>query len=263
MQRSVPYTLLFATAVCVVCAVVVSTSAVQLKSRQEENARLDRRLKVLEAAGYVEPGQKLDPEEVERRFAPIESKVVDLATGDYVPDVDPATYDQQKALSDPAMSRPAPPNPAQIQRLPDYAQVYEVYDDSGALQMVILPVEGKGLWSTLYGFLALESDLETVHGLTFYQHGETPGLGGEVDNPRWKARWVGRKLFGEGGEPKIEVIRGAAGSPDDDPYSVDGLSGATLTSRGVTNLVRFWVGENGFDPYLQQLEQRKHERSAA
>jgi Na+-transporting NADH:ubiquinone oxidoreductase subunit C len=123
--------------------------------------------------------------------------------------------------------------------------------------MVVLPVQGYGLWSTLYGFLALEADLRTIRGITFYEHGETPGLGGEVDNPRWKSRWVGRLALDDQGEPKIEVIKGPAGPPQEDPYRVDGLSGATLTARGVTNLVHFWLSSDIFGTYLDRLEQRR------
>ena len=114
---------------------------------------------------------------------------------------------------------------------------------------VALPIEGKGLWSTLYGFLVLGSDGATIRGITFYQHGETPGLGGEIDNLDWKALWDGRQAFDADGRPVIEVVKGKASGPTE----VDGLSGATLTSRGVTNLVRFWLGDNGFGPYLEQF----------
>jgi Na+-transporting NADH:ubiquinone oxidoreductase subunit C len=122
--------------------------------------------------------------------------------------------------------------------------------------MVVIPVEGKGLWSTLYGFLALDKDVNTIKGLTFYQHAETPGLGGEVDNPKWKALWPGRKAFGDDGQPKIAVIKGQAGPVAEDPYQVDGLSGATITARGVSHLVQFWLGTNGFGPYLKQFKER-------
>jgi len=103
----------------------------------------------------------------------------------------------------------------------------------------------------------MDKDTTTIRGLTFYAHGETPGLGGEVDNPRWKALWPGRKAFDENWKPDIRVIKGQAGSPETDPHHVDGLSGATLTSRGVTNLLLFWLGDQGFGPYLQQFRQQR------
>src|SRR5690606_9011452 len=125
-------------------------------------------------------------------FQPV---AVDLQAGAEDPDFNVAGYDQRRALGDPQGSYPAPPNAAQVLRLPNRALAYKRLDADGALDMVVLPIEGKGLWSTMYGFLALDSDLKTIRGLTFYQHGETPGLGGEIDNPRWKSVWVGREAF--------------------------------------------------------------------
>ena len=143
--------------------------------------------------------------------------------------------------------------------MPLRALVYQMVEND-QIQKIILPIEGKGLWSTLYGFLALGPDTTSIEGITFYQHGETPGLGGEVDNPSWKALWSGRQAYDESWEPVIEVIKGHAGPPSEDPYAVDGLSGATLTARGVTYLVRYWLGEQGFGPYLERF---RAERKAA
>jgi Na+-transporting NADH:ubiquinone oxidoreductase subunit C len=177
---------------------------------------------------------------------------VTLDSGEYNESVDVATYDQLKASKDPAMSAAAPANPAKVLRVPNDALVYHVMKD-GEIDLIILPIEGKGLWSTLYGFLALEKDTTTIRGITFYQHAETPGLGGEVDNTRWKALWPGRKAFDKDWNPAITVIKGQAGPPEQDPYKVDGLSGATITARGVGNLVQFWLGQEGFGPYLTKF----------
>lgn len=153
------------------------------------------------------------------------------------------------------MSMAAGKNLASVTRVPKYSVVYEVYADDAKseLDLRVFPVEGVGLWGTLYGFLALDKDGNTIRGLTFYSHKETPGLGAEVDNPRWKNLWPGRKAFGESGDAAIQVIKGVAGKAEDDPHRVDGLSGATITSNGVTNLLRFWLGEDGFGPFLAQL----------
>ena len=132
----------------------------------------------------------------------------------------------------------------------EQATLYAVLDN-GALEQVILPIEGPGLWATMYGFLAVERDGNTVRGLQFYQHGETPGLGDGVDKPAWRSQWVGKQLFDASGNPQIEVVKGPA--PDGSDYQIDGLAGATLTGRGVTNLVRYWTGPDGFGPYLDRL----------
>ena len=103
-------------------------------------------------------------------------------------------------------------------------------------------------------FIALERDLDTISGLRFYQHAETPGLGGEIDNPRWIASWEGKELYDDDGALAIEVLKGQAPAGYD--HQIDGLSGATLTTRGVHNLVRFWMGDDGFGPFLDQLGER-------
>lgn len=260
MRHDNTYIVGFAAAVCLACSVVVATSAVGLRARQDVNRVLDRQKKVLTVAGLIDEGQTIEPQKVVELFTnSIEARVIDLSSGTVDPDVDPDAFDQQKALKDPAQSRQAPANSAGIRRLPTDALVY-LFKPEGEVEKIILPIEGKGLWSTLYGYLALAPDTTTIEGIIFYQHGETPGLGGEVDNPSWKALWVGREAYNDDWEPAIAVIKGAAGPPEEDPYEVDGLSGATITGRGVSELVRFWLGDNGFGPYLENF---RSERSRA
>ncbi len=251
-RQATGYTLLFATAICIVCGILVSSFAVSLEDLQDENVALDKRKRVLEAVGLLSPGETIDEAQVAERFAPIEPVLIDLASGEAV-DGDAATFDQRRRARDPATSSEAPDNLARVKRIPDRALAYEVRGDDGELEMVVLPIEGLGLWGTLYGFLALDADTTTVRGITYYQHKETPGLGGEVDNPRWKDRWPGRKAFDDDGEVRLAVIKGFANSAEDDPYRVDGLAGATITSNGVTNMLEFWLSENGFEPYLERI----------
>lgn len=269
MQRdSALYIVGFSVAICLVCSVLVSSAAVGLRARQERNALLDRQKKVLTVAGLIEEGENVGAAEVQALFDQrIRPVVVDLEAAEVVESMDPTTFDQQKAKKDPERSEPAPDNQAGIQRVPEHALVYYVSrtdmaeDGEGfELEQYIFPVEGKGLWSTLYGYIALAPDGNEIRGLTFYQHGETPGLGGEVDNPAWKAKWPKRLAYGPRGiavadyeDPKIEVIKGQAGSVVKDPYRVDGLSGATITSKGVSHLIRFWLGEHGFGPFIKKV----------
>jgi Na+-transporting NADH:ubiquinone oxidoreductase subunit C len=254
-QHSNAYIVGFAATVCLACSIVVATAAVALRPLQAQNKALDRQKQVLRVAGLVKPGQSVDAAEVERIFAErIVARGVDLATGAYDDELDPSTFDQRKAVKDPTASRPAPANNAGVLRVPNRSVVYQKTGDGG-IEMLILPIEGKGLWSTLYGFIALSPDTTTIEGITFYEHGETPGLGGEVDNPSWKALWPGRKAFDTRGEVVIEVIKGHAGPPADDPHRVDGLSGATITGRGVSHLVRFWLSDDGFGPYLDRVRE--------
>jgi Na+-transporting NADH:ubiquinone oxidoreductase subunit C len=247
------YIILFSLLICAVCSIFVSISAVALSARQEVNATLDMQKNVLQAAGVMKAGQQMTVAEIDAAFETVQAVIIDTLTGEKAAGVDAATFDQKAAAKDPARSRKVERNPSLITRVPEQAKVYEVRDDAGVLEMVILPIEGYGLWGTLYGFVALDADMRTLRGLTYYKHKETPGLGGEVDNPRWKALWPGRLAFDDSGEVKITVIKGLAGPASEAPYKVDGLSGATITSRGVTNMLKFWLGENGFGPYIGKL----------
>ena len=248
---SIKKTLIVAFSLCIVCSVIVSTAAVVLKPAQEANKTLDRKRNILAAAGMLQEGVS-----VEDQFQQVTARVVDMRTGRFADDVDPDNFDQRKAAKDPAQSDrlTAEQDQAKISRREHYAIVYLVQDGSGEIDKVILPVHGYGLWSTLYGYVALESDGNTVAGLGFYEHAETPGLGGDVDNPRWKAFWPGKQVYKDG-QVELGLIKGS-GDPGNAnaPWQVDGLAGATLTANGVTNLVQFWLGENGFQPFLNNLK---------
>jgi Na+-transporting NADH:ubiquinone oxidoreductase subunit C len=247
---SISKTFAVALALCVVCAVVVSSAAVILRPTQEVNKLLDLKTNILASAGLLQEGVS-----IEAQFEQISTRVVDLQTGEFTDTVDAATYDQRKASKDPALSIALDPkqDPAKIKRRANYATVYMVEGEQG-IEKIILPIKGYGLWSTLYGFLALEADLETVAGIGFYEHTETPGLGGEVDNPRWKASWVGKQAYNQG-ELTITVLKGKADmSRAGSESQIDGLAGATLTTRGVDNLVRYWLGDQGFRPLINSLK---------
>lgn len=249
-------TVFVAVALCLVCSVIVASAAVILKPIQQTNQELDRKRNILEVARLVEPGA--GAAEIERVFRErVEVRMVDLETGEYTDAVDPGTFDRRDAARNLTLSRPIPRGDdiAGIGRQSRYEAVYLV-SANGEPQTIILPVHGQGLWSTMHAFLALEPDGNTVKGLKFYEHGETPGLGGEVDNPRWLAQWPGREIFGEQGEVRIEVVKGNVDPQSPNAvHQVDGLAGATLTARGVSQLLRFWLGDNGFGPYLARFHQ--------
>lgn len=261
-RDSVGYTIGFAAVVCLVCAIPIAGAAVFLRPTQMENQRVDRLSKVLAVAGLMTTDDQLTRTEILDRFASnITPRVVELSTGAVVDSVDANTFDQRAAMADPARSMVAPPNAAKVLRLPRLALVYELRDAGGGddVKSLILPIQGYGLWSTMYGYIALEADTRTISGITFYEHGETPGLGGEIENPRWQAQWKGRRAFDDTGQLRIRVVKGATGSPDADPYRIEGLSGATITSRGVSNTVLFWLGPDGFGPFLEQFRRTHSE----
>lgn len=255
-KETITKTLLVTITLSLVCSVLVSGAAVALKSRQTENQALDVQQNILAISGLVADPKTLNRQEIQEAFQQITPKLVDLETGKFNTTLNVDTFNQQAASKDFATSTtlPADQDSALIKRLEHTAKIYMI-EREGQLETLILPVRGYGLWSTLYGFLALESDLKTVAGFGFYQHAETPGLGGEVDNPNWKAMWTGKKVFNTKGEIDITVIKGSVDpTAHNAKHKIDGLSGATLTSRGINNLVNFWLGDNGFGPFLNNIK---------
>jgi len=248
-RDSISNTLIVAIGVSLVCSVLVSATAITLRPQQEQNQVEYQQRIVLEIAGLYEPGA-----DVNALFSNIDARLVDLATGEYTDAYDARDFDAVAASRDPELGIvvPAEVDVASVRRRSIYSPVYIVRDGSTVSQ-VILPVRGAGLWSTLYGFLSLEPDGVTVRGLRFYEHGETPGLGDQIDKADWLAQWPGKKVFDDAGIVRIEVIRGQVQPGPDAIHQVDGLSGATLTGRGVANLVAYWVGPHGFGPYLENL----------
>lgn len=243
-------TLIVALALCLVCSILVSTAAVKLQPLQQRNQELDRKKIILEVAGLLKPGVSID-----ELFKQVEPKVVDLSTGEYVDTMDPNQYDQRQAAKDPEMGVKIPPDRdiAQIRRRSKYAVVYLVKEE-GQTKLILLPVHGYGLWSTMYAYIALERDANTIFGLRFYEQGETAGLGAEIDNPRWRNNWTGKVVYGEAEKPQIRVIKGTVAPGDPEAkFKIDGLAGATLTANGVTNLIHYWLGPEGFGTYLKKF----------
>jgi Na+-transporting NADH:ubiquinone oxidoreductase subunit C len=242
-------TIFVAIMLCLVCSILVAVSAVALKPQQQANKETDINKNILDVTGLLS-----DDSDVNKMFERFEAKVVNLETGQYSK-LDPAIYNQRKAAKDPEhnLILTAEQDIANIGKRAKLATVYLLKEDKQVKQ-IVLPIHGYGLWSTLYGFISLESDLNTVGGLQFYAHAETPGLGGEVDNPSWREQWKGKKAFDAQGDVKIKLARGHVDyTQADAKHQVDGLSGATLTSNGVTNLVNYWLGDHGFGPYIHKM----------
>lgn len=256
-KESIARTLLVAFLVCLVCSVVVAGAAVGLKPTQILNRELDKQRNILVIAGLA--SADAPAAEVQRLYAErIHARVVTLDTGTFDDTKDANAFDPLKAAQDPAQSRKleSADDIASIRRRENQSVIYLVEDAEGQIETLILPVRGYGLWSTLHGFIALKNDYATVAGFGFYQHGETPGLGGEVDNPRWLATWPGKTALDAEGKPVIHVVKGTVDAQDAlAAQQVDGLAGATLTSNGVNNLLNYWLGPQGFGPLLARLRQ--------
>lgn len=259
-----------AAGVCLVCSVFVSAAAVGLKPRQEANALLFKQQNILLAAGLIEQNDKPTIAQANAYFADgkIEAVAVDLNTGETIEGVDPNTIDFDKDKKDPAMSTNlGAKDMAKIGSRPNRGVVYMTKKEDGSIDRIVFPIVGKGLWSTMYGFISLNYADLTVAKINFYAYAETAGLGGEISNPKWQAKWDGKHVFSDptqpAGGPKIVVVRNGKVSenPEKAQYEVDGIAGSTLTSVGVSNTVDFWLGEYGYGKYLEKLKASKSSTS--
>ena len=228
---------------CIACAVVVSITAVSVRAEQNLNIENEKKAKILAAAGIV-------TENIDLEFGKIETLYVDFNSGEFVQVDD--KYDHIKAANSIATSKLVPKEKdiAILKRQENIGPIYLWKDANNAIEKVVLPIRGYGLWGTLYGYLSLGPDLNTVRGIEYYEHKETPGLGGEVDNPAWKSIWQGKKVFTDSGEVNLKVVKGASKTE----YEIDGISGATLTSNGVTNMIQYWLGEEAYGPVIESLK---------
>lgn len=254
---SISRTLSVTLAVCFVCAILVASAAVSLRNLQEKNKAADKIKNILQAGQLYEHDKNV----LDIYTKKIEPILIELATGRQVPEksftelLNPDTFDIKTISRHTSLgeSVPSATDIAGIKQRPKYMVVYLVKKNNHT-DKIILPFYGKGLWSTIYGFLALSSDMKTITGITFYQHGETPGLGGEIDNPHWKASWQGKAAFNENGEVIISIIKGhVLPNRPESNHQIDGLSGATLTGRGVDRMIRYWLGKEGYGPFLNKL----------
>ena len=250
-KDSIKNILMIGIGLCLICAAVISIIAVGLKELQKNNAILDQQKKIVAAAdlqGFYGS--------TEVAFESIEEIIIDIEEG-LITNDSTEKYDLSKELRDPSrhIVLSSIEDIATIKKRENFSKIFLEYRE-GQLNTVILPVRGYGLWGILYGYLAISSDLNTIVGLEFYEHKETPGLGAEVDNPKWKALWRGKKIYDENGEILIKVVKGKVDNSNDmSTYEVDGLSGATLTSNGVSNLLAYWLSDSGFKKFLNNLKQ--------
>lgn len=229
-----------AVSVCLVCSILVSSAAVLLKPIQKQNEALGRQKEILKVAGLYYPDK-----DVFTSFQSIETRYVDLQNGAYV--------DAGRMTEQTPAPIPAEQDIAGIGKRMRYLPVYLV-QSKNTLDTVVLPLVGKGLWSTVHGFVALSADGNTVKAITFYDHAETPGLGGEISNPAWLDKWQGKKIVDLNGHIQLRVIKGRVNPASHHAsYEVDGLSGATLTANGITRMIHYWLGETGFGLYLARL----------
>ncbi len=243
------YVMGFAIGVCVIISAALAVTANSLKPIQDEAAEFDRQKNVMVAAGLVETGDTRSADVLKKLYVDrVQEAVVNTKSGEVL--TGKSAKDAAQMNKDAAAADPSDKGAANRFRV-----VATTKGADGKIEAVVLPISGKGLWSTIYGYLALEGDLEKVRGVTFYKHGETPGLGGECENPVWCAQWKGKSIRGEGKKlVGIEVKKGKVDPtiPYDKAHRVDGLSGSTITCNGIN---RFVLADlTAFEGYLATLK---------
>jgi Na+-transporting NADH:ubiquinone oxidoreductase subunit C len=250
-------TLLVTTAVAVGCALFVSTAVYWLRPLQVAHASVEQNRAILDAVGLLPDGEPLSDRQAATLLSRLEPLIVDLESGMPVPEVDARTYDQRAAAGDAStsVSIPTTEDVAALGRRARYARIY-ILPAHGGIERIVLPVHGQGMWSTIYGYLCLESDLNTIAGVSFYEHGETPGIGDRILAPEWRRDWIGKRLYDASGELRFRVIPGSSASAP--AHSVDAITGATVTSEAVGSMIRYWFGSHGFEPLLKALRAREN-----
>ena len=223
-------------AVAFVCSVLVSLSAIGLRPIQERNALIERSRNIVALSGLFEPGVSLSGEEVLSAVRQMDARVINIDTGEFEDSIDPAEFDPRAAALDPDLGAAIPPEQdlAQLGRRSRYEIVHIVWEDN-EIKRVILPIVGQGMWSTLYGYIALENDFTTIAAATFYEQAETAGLGDKITDPDSAAA----------------------------EHEVDGISGASVTGSAVSRLVRYWFGPDGYEPFLANIRNETPVRLAA
>jgi Na+-transporting NADH:ubiquinone oxidoreductase subunit C len=253
MAESIGRTMLTAVAIALVCSAMVSGAVYYLRPIQAGTAALERMAVVVSATG----GAVVDANEATTRdeFALLEARIYDFESEAFAAAlaIDPRLFDHWSP-GPASLSRP-PDEDADavgLDQLPRYVPVY-IDRQNGVIHRVILPFHGRGMWSTIYGYIALGPDLNTVSALRFYRHGETPGIGDRILRPDWLETWVGKRIF-DRSDARGEVMIEVSDDPSiGDQHRVDAISGATVTAKAVSRSIRYWFGPGGYGTLLDAL----------
>jgi Na+-transporting NADH:ubiquinone oxidoreductase subunit C len=210
------YIFIFSSVMVIIVATILSMAATMLKPQQEKNLEVEKKKSMLESINI--PADRTNAEELYSRY--IKESMVVNSKGEKKEGLDPFTVEmkleQKKAPADQSLS------------------VFFATPDDGE-KVIILPLEGKGLWGPIYGFISLRSDLNTIYGITFDHKGETPGLGAEINQTPFESQFIGQKLFENGKFVSVKVLKS-----NEKPivnHSVDAISGGTITSKGLEKML--------------------------
>lgn len=242
------------TTTAMLCSVLVTMAAVTLHPVQRAYQDLERNRFLVGISGLTDGVADLSDREVVSLFQTLEARIVDLSTGAFDDTYNPDSFDAWNAATDPELSV-AIPVEADAAKLSQRSRLLTVYlvSDADQLQRMIFPIYGQGMWSTIYGFIALDADLNTIADITFYEQGETAGIGDKILRPDWQVGWRGRKLYDDTGRLRFRIGASAVPATHAADYQVDAITGATVTTDAVTNLVGYWFGPHGFAPFLDSF----------
>jgi len=235
--------------VSTVAAIVVSTSVIFLQPVQQSNQRKSEQALLSNIVSTL-PG--LENVLIESGVDSLSTRWVQLDTGEISASPPEPDYDADTASTDPLWSIEIP-KADDIAGIARRSLVLPVHllEKQNRLELVVLPVYGTGYQSTIRAWLALSGDVQTVVSLSIVDQAETPGLGARIVEPDWLAQWAERSLYNTDGELVLRVSAGPAVSENE----IDGISGATRTGNGINNLMQYWLGDQGFGPFLQNIEQ--------
>lgn len=221
-MRSNFYVISFMAGITIVLGFLLSFTAASLKAKQDFNIEIDIKKNILSSLNIpADQSQKLSQSAIQKLF---EEEITTL------------NIDESGMKSD------------------DGALSVYIATDGEQPTGYSIPISGKGLWSTIYGYIALESDGKTVKGITFYQHGETPGLGGELEKDWFTSNFVGKQIYNKEGElVSIEIVKGQVNPSNINAiHQVDGISGSTLTTKGMNQFIAHDL--NIYKPFLDRVK---------
>ena len=254
--------LLVVLSVALVCSLLVSITVVTLRPVQYRNQLIEQSRKIMDLTGLIEPGEILSEAAMKEAVGQLDMRLLDIDQGKFSSVMDPADFDPRAARSDPELSVAIPDSDdlAGLGRRESFAVIYLIWQGAN-VDRIILPVYGQGMWSTLYGYIALEADLNTIAAMTFYEQAETAGLGDQVQSREWLGKWRGRKIYSDAGSVRFRVASSVV-APDspEASYEVDVMTGATITGDAVTRLIRYWFGPQGYAPFIESLKARPPSR---
>lgn len=241
-------TMVFTVTLCLLCSFMLTGTAELLKERKLAKKRDELKRYVLVAAD-VDLGGNDFRTIFEKSVTPM---LVELDTGVISTDDNVMNFDDRMAAINPETSSKPKKDTAKIKSRADQVRVFKVFDDNGKLTSMVVPIYGKGLWSMIYGFVAVKPDMNTIVNVVIYEHGETPGIGDFLNDPEWTAKFQGKQLFDENGKVALKIVKG--GAKEGDIHGVDAVSGATMTGRGVQRSIKFWFGNEGFQTFFNKLK---------